>query len=124
TVIDFEPALDRVDQVAFGVRATAERFVEGLMSAKLVCTAVNVEVESERGEHSERTWLHPRSFTAAEVVDRVRWQLQGGSTETGLTSGVVRVRLLPDAVDSIGNHEAGLWGSGPDERVHHALSRV
>lgn len=124
TVIDFEPALDRIDQVAFGVRAAADRFVEGLVGAKLVCTALSVEVDSERGEHSERTWLHPRSFTASEVVDRVRWQLQGGSTETGLTSGVVRVRLLPDAVDSIGNHEAGLWGSGPDERVHHALSRL
>ena len=123
-VVDFEPALDRVDQVTFGVLAISEHFLEGLTAARLVCTAVRIEIESESGGFSGRSWLHPRSFTATEVVDRVRWQLQGGTTEAGLDSGVVRVRITPENVDSIGNHEHGLWGAGPDERVHHALSRV
>ena len=122
--VDFEPAIDRIDQVAFGVRAIADAFIRQLTAAKLVCTAVRVELGSESGELSERTWLHPRSFTANEVVDRVRWQLQGGASEVGLSSGIVRVRLLPESVDSIGNHEEGLWGTGPTERIHHALSRV
>lgn len=122
--IDFEPAVDRIDQVAFGVRALADRFVSGLTATKLVCTSLRVELDSERGEVSERTWLHPRSFSAADVVDRVRWQLQGGASEVGLNSGIVAVRLSPSSVDSIGNHEEGLFGGGPDERIHHALSRV
>ena len=122
--VDFEPAVDRIDQVAFGVRAMADTFIRQLGAARLVCTAVRVELGSERGELSERTWLHPRSFTANEVVDRVRWQLQGGVSEVALSSGIVRVRLLPESVDSIGNHEEGLWGTGPTERIHHALSRV
>lgn len=122
--IVFEPAVDRIDQVAFGVRALADRFVAGLTSAKLVCTAVRVELDSESGELSSRTWLHPRSFTVSEVVDRVRWQLQGGASEVGLSSGIVAVRIIPASVDSIGNHEEGLFGGGPDERIHHALSRV
>ena len=123
-VVDFEPALDRVDQVTFGVLAISEQFLAGLTAARLVCTAVRVEIESESGGFSGRSWLHPRSFTASEVVDRVRWQLQGGTTEAGLDSGIVRVRIIPESVDAIGNHEHGLWGAGPDERVHHALSRV
>ncbi|MBB5631978.1 protein ImuB [Cryobacterium mesophilum] len=122
--IDFEPAVDRIDQVAFGVRALADRFVAGLTAARLVCTSLCVELEAERGELSVRTWLHPRSFTASDVVDRVRWQLQGGASEVGLLSGIVSVRLSPASVDSIGNHEEGLFGGGPDERIHHALSRV
>jgi protein ImuB len=123
--VDFQPGLDRIDQVAFGVRESADRFIERLRAAKLVCTAIRVEVESEAGEISERGWLHPRSFTAADVVDRVRWQLQGGgSGDSGLGSAIVGVRIAPDRVDDIGNHEEGLWGSGPDERVHHGLSRV
>jgi protein ImuB len=44
--------------------------------------------------------------------------------DAGLRSGVVYVRIAPEAVDAIGNHESGLWGTGPDERVHHGLSRV
>lgn len=124
-VIDFEPALDRVDQVAFGVRASAEDFVVALTTAKLVCTALRVELHSDSGERSERVWLHPRSFSPADVVDRVRWQLQGsGVIDASVSSGITRVRVAPEAVDAIGNHETGLFGGAADERVHHGLSRV
>lgn len=124
--IDFEPPLDRIDQATFGFRTTADLFIEGLVAAKLVCTALRIEVDAANGEVSERSWLHPRSFTAADVVDRLRWQLQGSGSATGsgLGSPLTRVRVLPETVDAIGNHEQGLWGSGRDERIHHALSRV
>ena len=132
--VDFEPALDRVDQVAFGVRAASDDFVNALLAQRLVCTALRVELIGERGEASERVWLHPRSFSAAEVVDRVRWQLHGAlqsdagrarETQAGeLHSAVARVRLSPEAVDPVGAHERGLWGTGPDETVHSGLSRV
>lgn len=123
-VVSFEPALDRIDQVSFGVLAIADAFITGLIAAKLVCTGIRIDIESDSGEVSGRSWLHPRSFTASEVVDRVRWQLQGGAAESGLSSGVTRVTVTPESVDSVGNHEEGLWGSGPDERIHHGLSRV
>jgi protein ImuB len=127
--VDFEPALDRVDQVAFGVRAASDDFVNALLAQRLVCTALRVELIGEGGEASERVWLHPRSFSAAEVVDRVRWQLQGAlQGDAGiageLRSAVARVRLSPEAVDPVGVHERGLWGTGPDENVHSGLSRV
>ncbi|MET0990169.1 MAG: DNA polymerase Y family protein [Glaciihabitans sp.] len=125
SVVEFEPPLDRIDQVTFGFRTAADRFIEGLVGAQLVCTGLRVEIDSESGEVSERSWLHPRSFTASDVVDRVRWQLQGsGEVDTGLSSGIVRVRVIPESVDAIGNHEVGLFGDGPDERIHHGLSRV
>lgn len=123
--VAFEPGLDRVDQVTFGFRAAADAFVAGLTQAGLVCTSITVGMRAESGEASERQWLHPRWFTAADVLDRVRWQLQGaGGAETGLRSPVVEVTVTPESVDAIGNHESGLWGDGPDERIHHALSRV
>jgi len=124
-VIDFEPALDRVDQVAFGIRSRANDFIEALVRAKLVATAIRIELDSESGEIAERVWLHPRSFTAIDVVDRVRWQVQGSNLiEAGLSSGISRVRIVPETVDAIGNHETGLWGSGLEPRIHHGLSRV
>ncbi|WP_165069499.1 DNA polymerase Y family protein [Marisediminicola senii] len=125
--ISFEPPLDRIDQVAFGFRASADRFVEQLTAAKLVCTSIRVEIDSDAGDTSERTWLHPRSFTPADVIDRIRWQLQGGgsgSTDSGLGSPICYVRVVPVSVDAIGNHEQGLWGTAADERIHHGLSRV
>ena len=37
---------------------------------------------------------------------------------------VTRVRLVPERVDPVGAHADGLWGGGPDEQIHRALSRV
>ena len=123
--VAFEPPLDRIEQVAFGFRGIADGFIADLLGSHLVCTAIRVEIDSESGELSERSWLHPRSFTAADIVDRVRWQLQGsGTIDSGLSSRVARVRVVPEAVDPIANHEHGLWGTGHDERIHHGLSRV
>ena len=122
---DFEPALDRIDQLAFALRSTADTFVRALREQTLVCTAVSILVSTEDSVLTERTWRHPRWFTASDLIDRVRWQLQGdGRAESGLSAGVVRVVFSPDQVDAVANHEDGLWGSGPDERIHHALTRV
>lgn len=126
-VVEFEPPLDRADQVAFGMRTASERFLDELLLQRLVCTALRVELLGADGESSDRVWLHPRSFTAAEVVDRVRWQLDAGSRREGqgeLRSPVARVRLTPETVDPVGAHERGIWGTGPDEGVHSGLSRV
>jgi protein ImuB len=131
-VIEFEPPLDRIDQVAFAFRASADAFVEALTAASLVCTSIRIEIDSDAGETSERTWLHPRSFTAADVIDRIRWQLQGDQSRgagsphgsSGLGSPVGYIRVVPESVDAIGNHEQGLWGTAADERIHHGLSRV
>ncbi len=121
----FEPPLDRVDQLAFAFRVRAEEFIDRMRAVRLVCTALRIELDDERGGHSSRSWLHPHWFTPADVIDRVRWQLQGaGTADSGLASPIVRLRVVPERVDSTGNHEEGLWGGGPDERVHHGLTRV
>ena len=123
--VRLEPAVDRVDQVAFAVRGIADVFTAELAALGLVCTSVRVEVGTESGRVHEREWLHPRWFTAADLVDRVRWQLQGTSTATSeVTSAVTGVRLVPERLDPVGAHADGLWGGGPDEQIHRTLSRV
>jgi protein ImuB len=116
----FEPPLERIDEIAFTLKRTAEAFVAGLSGDLLVCTALTVELTADDGKRHRRTWLHPRSFTPLDVIDRVRWQLAAAE----LAAPVVEVALHPEAVDEAAHHEQGLWGGGPDERIHHALSRV
>jgi protein ImuB len=122
--VAFEPPLEIADQVAFGMRIAADEFLERLGAEKLVCTELRVLLIGERGERSERVWLHPASFDAAAVVDRVRWQLGEALGDGGLQSGVAFVRIEPAAVDAASHHTPTIFGSGPEERVHHALSRV
>ncbi|WP_314506061.1 DNA polymerase Y family protein [uncultured Microbacterium sp.] len=120
--VAFEPPLEIAEQVAFGMRMAADAFIAGLGALDLVCTELRVELTGDRGERSERVWLHPGSFDAASVVDRVRWQL--GEDARSLSSGVAKVRIEPAAVDAAGHHVPAIFGAGTDERVHHALSRV
>ena len=117
----FDPPVELAEQVAFGMRVVAEEFIARLDGMRLVCTELRVECETERGERSERVWLHPGTFDAAAVVDRVRWQL---AESTALSAGVSRVRISPEAVDAASAHAPALFGGGGEEKVHHALSRV
>lgn len=124
-VVHCEPPLARIDELTFTLRRSAEEFVDGLREAGLVCTALVVRLQSESGQESERRWQHPRWFDADDVLDRVRWQLQGsGNIEHGLSSGISRVQIVPDIVEDLSDHADGLWGTGPEENIHHGLARV
>lgn len=120
----FEPPLEIVEQLAFGMRMAADAFIARLGAAQLVCTELRVELTAERGERSERVWLHPASFDAAAVVDRVRWQLSEAQGQGTLRSGIAHVRIEPAAVADASTQRPAIFGGGPEEKVHHALSRV
>lgn len=121
--LDFEPPLTLIEQVAFASRAMVERFVKQLGDAGLVVTEVRVELATENDEFCAKTWASPTSFEAAGLLDRIRWQAQAAAG-TQITAAITAVKLEPVAVDDAAHHEPGLFGLGPDERVHHAMSRV
>lgn len=124
-VIDADPPIELVDQLAFTSSAQAERFVQQLAEERLVCTELTIELTDDTGAVHERSWAHPRQFTAADVVNRIRWQatsLQRALERGG--AGIAHVRISPQRTDQAAHHEPGLWNTGPDERIHHHLSRV
>ncbi len=132
-VVVFEPPLDSAEAVTFSVRTTAEEFLAALGRLQLVATGVRIEVEADGVLASSRTWLHPRFFTARDLVDRVHWQLQsrehGGSLRARKESGQVgapveRVRFVPDAVEPAAAHGESLWGGGSDDLVERGVARV
>jgi protein ImuB len=125
--LDLEPPVDRVDTVAFSARGIAEQFVGNLAAAGHACTCLELQALSENGEETVRRWRHAGVLTAVDVLDRVRWQLEGWlSGPHRPTGGVQRIRLVPVETVPTGAHQQGLWGgSGAhDERAGRALARV
>ncbi|WP_243226066.1 DNA polymerase Y family protein [Microbacterium sp. CIAB417] len=125
----FETPLGQADQVAFAVRQTADAVFAGLADASLVCTEVRIEFTDDDGAVSSRVWMHPTCFEAADLVDRVRWQLETlrparPDDSDRVPAGIVSVRIIPTRTDDSRNHQPGLFGQGPEERLHHAVSRV
>ena len=67
-IVDFEPAVERVDEVAFGVRVACDDFVRELLAMQLVCTALRVELHRP-GSVSETTSDDDGRFVF-DAVDR------------------------------------------------------
>ncbi|HEU5007491.1 MAG TPA: DNA polymerase Y family protein, partial [Jatrophihabitantaceae bacterium] len=125
--LDLEPPVDRVDAVAFSARGIAEQFVTDLAAHGLACTCLELQAASENGEETVRRWRHAGVLSTTDVLDRVRWQLEGWlSGPHRPTAGVARLRLVPVEVVPTGAHQQALWGgSGEgDERARRALARV
>jgi protein ImuB len=125
--VDFEPPLDNAETITFSVRQTADRVVAGLARQQLVCTEARIEAFCEGSSYddpaSSRDWLHPRWFTAADLVDRLHWQLQGSFRAGEVRAPVSRVLFTPMTVVPDAVHADGLWG-GTDERVQRGIARV
>lgn len=131
---EYDDPIDRVDIAAFAARSLAERLHERLAGHGLACTRLGIEAVTAHGQELYRTWRHDGLLTAAEITDRVRWQLEGwlagASTAAGgparPDSGIRRMRLVPDGVLAVLDLQPGLWGDAGagSERAHRALHRV
>jgi protein ImuB len=125
--LDLEPPVERVDTVAFSARSTAEQFVTDLGAHGLACTCLELQALSENGEETVRRWRHAGVLGTADVLDRVRWQLEGWlSRPSRPTGGITRIRLVPIETVPTGTHQQALWGGSgiEDERASRALARV
>lgn len=126
--IVFDGPLAQAEQVAFAVRQTADAVTAGLAELSQVCTEVRIDLTDDDGGVSSRVWMHPTSFEASDLVDRVRWQLEwmaGALADTErVGAGILEVRITPTRVDDSAHHQPGLFGQGPEQRLHHAVSRV
>src|SRR5205823_8638683 len=126
----FDEPLDRVDVAAFAARQLAERLHGKLAGHGLACTRLGIGAVTEHGAELHRTWRHDGLLTTAGIADRVRWQLDGWLTTAGRrampTSGIVRLRLIPDDVVEHSGLQLGLWGEAGEERdrAHRAMTRV
>lgn len=129
--ISLEPPLDRVDTIAFTARGAVEGFIAKLADSGLACTCFELIAQTDRGEETARRWRHAGVLTAVEVIDRIRWQLEGWLSrragEPNAPSGPVQLlRLSPVETVPTSAHQRALWGGDgiADERAHRALARV
>lgn len=118
--LNFDPALEAVEPIAFSSRRTAERLIADLAQHGLVCSEIRIEVIGDRGWIGSRVWAHPRWFSAADLVDRLYWQLQGDPSPEPVDG----IRLFPETVESLADHGEGLWGSAPEERIERGAARL
>lgn len=126
---EIDPPADRLDTVAFAAKSLADQLDARLAREGQALVCVEISAETEHGETSSGRWRHGFRFSPPDLVDRVRWQLDGWRSAKGKnspTGGISFIRLravetLPDE-----GRQLGFWGgqSEVDERAERALQRV
>lgn len=123
----FEDPLEQIEPVVFAAKSLADRLAATLSDNGQVCTRLVVVAETDHGERSERAWYRVTGLSAAAMVERVRWQLDGWVSQPGgLSAGIVLLRLVPDEIRCDDGEQAGLWGgrSEADDRAGRAMTRL
>ena len=124
---EIDPPAERIETVAFTARALADDMVSRLARDGLDCVSIGITAESDSGHASNRRWRHEFRFNAADIVDRVRWQLEGWHRSPDRPTGpVTLIRIAPCVVSPADGRQLGMWGakSDADERAARALARV
>ncbi len=125
---EIDPPADRLDSVAFAAKSLADQLDARLARLGQALVCVEISAETEHGETTSRRWRHGFRFSPPDVVDRVRWQLDGwrAGKRTRASGRVSHIRLtVAEAVPDEGR-QLGFWGgqSEADERAERALQRV
>ena len=124
---EIDPPADRIETVAFMARALADGMVAKLACDGLDCVCIGIEAHSDSGHASSRRWRHELRFSAADIVDRVRWQLEGWYRSLERPTGpITLIRITPCVVAPADGRQLGMWGatSAADERAARALARL
>lgn len=120
----FLEAVEQLEVVVFMAKRLADQLVADLAADGRVCVRLVVIMETEFGERSERAWYRDQGLSAAAMVERVRWQLEGWAAQpAGLSGGIGLVRLVPDELRSGDGVQGGLWG-GRSQADHDAARAI
>lgn len=123
----FDDPITLLDPLVFSAKSLADQLHAELAATGRVCTRLVVEAESEHGEVSRRTWYRAEGLRSPDMVDRVRWQLDGWINGADPPSaGVTLVRLVPTDVRGDSGTQEGFWGgrSRADDAATKAVTRV
>jgi protein ImuB len=122
----FEQPVHHSDALVFSARQMAEQLADALAADGRVCTRLVVLAETEHGERSERAWYRSSGLSAAAMVERVRWQLDGWAQRDTLTAGVALLRLDPVEVRGDDGVQLGMWGgrTQADDWATRAVARL
>lgn len=124
---ELDPPAARSDVAAFAARSLAEQLAERLLRRGVVCARLEVRARTEDGAELVRTWSIDGSPTAAELTDRVRWQLEGwlaGRSGRPPSAPLTHLDLTAQEVSPAGAVQDGLWGRSSRGQVQAARAAL
>lgn len=134
----FDHPAELLDSVIFVGKRLADQLCASLAREGMVCVRIEVTIESEHGDRSQRLWYRDQGLSAQAMVERIRWQLDGwvgqhsrsanadDASADGIIGGVTLLRLDPIDVRPDDGVQGGIWGgrSKADDDAARAIVRL
>lgn len=124
---ELDSPVDSIETLAFIGAALADELVSSLSSAGLACRLIRVDARTENDEEVSRSWRADRPFSARDMVDRLRWQLEGWfGSPGGPSAGITSIGLAVGEVTPDRGRQLGLIGgeAAPGDSLERAVSRL
>ncbi len=120
-----DPPLVGIELLIAQCTPAVDRLVTTLLEHALICNQIRLALHTESGLVHERLWRHPWQFTATELLDRIRWQLDEFAAETSERHDAVSlVTMAPESLEDASHHAEGLWGDRPNEHVVRTIAQL
>ncbi len=120
-----DPPLVDIELLIAQCTPAVDRLVTTLLEHALICNQIRLALHTESGLVHERLWRHPWQFTASELQDRIRWQLDEFAAETSECHDAVSlVTMSPESLENASHHAEGLWGDRPNEHVVRTITQL
>lgn len=122
---ELDPPVQRSDVAAFIAKSLAAEFLDGLAARGQACASLEIAACTTRGTWLSRVWSLSGPPSAADLTDRVRWQLDGWLTNRAAhpcDGPLQRLRLRGIDTYPASGAQAGLWGKG--DAATQAASRA
>jgi protein ImuB len=111
TEVLLDPPIYEVEAAGFLARGLADELHSKLANRGIACTCVAIEVRTEHGEEHVRLWRQSGAFSASDIADRMRWQLDGWLSSSLRPTGPLELlRLIPDVLVPDKGSQLDLWG--------------
>lgn len=123
---ELDPPAETSDTAAFAVRTLAENLADLLAGRS--CGRLLVTVRTDDEEELSRVWMIEGTLSAADVTDRVRWQIDGwlsGRSGGRPTAPLRVIELDAQEVEGAAARTEKLWGrTRSSESAERAVLRL
>jgi protein ImuB len=106
--------------------ATIDEMMHAITASGQQCVRILIHCETDHGESISRIWSQSHGLSAAAVVQRLSYQLDGWlvhADDDAPTSGVVKVYMNPVECREMLATQAVLWG-GHEENIERAARAI
>lgn len=124
----YDPPLADVTGITQGARQACADLTQRLQRTSQVCHEVLIEVVTQQGLVHGRRWRHTWPLRTDDMVERLRWQLEDLTDETGEADApfdaVCSVTVSAESTTPASAHAQGLWGERPSDHLTHTITTL